>query len=564
MRRVSRGSCGTLAPDERDGSCAARSVVRGVQPLTEHCEVAVVGSGFAGSLMARILAVQGYRVTLLERGSHPRFAIGESSTPLANLSLERIARRYGLSDCHSLAAHGRWLAHLPRVGRGLKRGFTFYRHHAGRAFDDSGAELERLLVAASPNAQVADSHWLRADVDHHFVQRAVDAGADYRDHVELTAAEASATGMRLRGQRQGRPLDIEAGFVIDASGPNGFLARHLDIPNRTDVVQTHSALVFSHFAGVGLMTDVVPRMPIGPYPDDWAAAHHLLDEGWMYSLRFDDGATSAGFLLSPGGLNSLTPAERETPAIMWRALVGRYPTLDALFASATPTRPMEYHARIQHRLARSTGERWAMLPHAFAFVDPLFSTGIAWGLRAVERLALAFESAQTRGRTPANADLERYAMLLDREARQIDALVAGAYDAMSHFDLFAAHAMVYFASVSFAEVQQRIRPDDGTAWQGLLGVGDRALAPLVDASRHRLAALTRDGRSAGTIEDRREFASWIRQAIDPWNIAGLADPARGNLYPADLSTVVDSHAKLGLTRDEVLASAPALRGVAAD
>jgi hypothetical protein len=33
------------------------------------------------------------------------------------------------------------------------------------------------------------------------------------------------------------------------------------------------------------------------------------------------------------------------------------------------------------------------MPHAYAFVDPLFSTGIAWSLRAVERLALAFESA---------------------------------------------------------------------------------------------------------------------------------------------------------------------------
>src|SRR5436190_18558130 len=99
--------------------------------MKERCNVAVVGSGFAGSLMARILAVQGYDVVLLERGTHPRFAIGESSTPLANLSLERIARRYHLADCFRLAAHGRWLEHFPDVRRGLKRGFTFFRHHPG-------------------------------------------------------------------------------------------------------------------------------------------------------------------------------------------------------------------------------------------------------------------------------------------------------------------------------------------------------------------------------------------------------------------------------------------------
>ena len=42
----------------------------------DRCQVAIVGSGFAGSLLARILATLGYDVVLLERGRHPRFAIG--------------------------------------------------------------------------------------------------------------------------------------------------------------------------------------------------------------------------------------------------------------------------------------------------------------------------------------------------------------------------------------------------------------------------------------------------------------------------------------------------------
>src|ERR1041385_4825856 len=95
--------------------------------VKQSCEGAIVGSGFAGSLLARVLASLGYDVVLLERGTHPRFAIGESSTPLANLSLERIGSRYGLDDCYQLATHGRWLEHFPNLRRGLKRGFTFYR-----------------------------------------------------------------------------------------------------------------------------------------------------------------------------------------------------------------------------------------------------------------------------------------------------------------------------------------------------------------------------------------------------------------------------------------------------
>src|SRR5216117_3306042 len=119
------------------------------QPLFK-VRVAVVGSGFAGSLLARVLAVQGHDVVLLERGTHPRFAIGESSTPLANLSLERLAFRYGLEDCYQLATHGRWLAHFPELHRGLKRGFTYYRHHPHQPFENRGLDSERLLVAACP------------------------------------------------------------------------------------------------------------------------------------------------------------------------------------------------------------------------------------------------------------------------------------------------------------------------------------------------------------------------------------------------------------------------------
>src|SRR5436853_2332140 len=128
--------------------------------MKQSCELAIVGSGFAGSLLARVVAVLGYDVVLLERGVHPRFAIGESSTPLANLSLERIGIRYGLEDCYQLATHGRWLARFPELRRGLKRGFTFYRHHPDQPFANRGLESERLLVAASPHDFLSDTHWL--------------------------------------------------------------------------------------------------------------------------------------------------------------------------------------------------------------------------------------------------------------------------------------------------------------------------------------------------------------------------------------------------------------------
>jgi FADH2 O2-dependent halogenase len=482
-------------------------------------------------LLARILAVQGHDVVLLERGTHPRFAIGESSTPLANLTLERLARRYGLDDCYALAAHGRWVHRFPELERGLKRGFTFYRHHPGRPFNSNGhGAPERLIVAASPNDHVADNHWLRADVDHHFVRAAVAAGVEYRDRTNVTSALLD---------------ELRADFIIDASGPGGFMARRLGIASALQRMHTSSALLFSHFDRVRLMSEAVPGMAPGPYPDDWAAVHHIIDEGWMYSLRFDHGVTSAGFVLKerlPG-----------SPERMWQHLLARYPTIGALFGEAKPLMPLAYKPRIQHRLTRAAGDGWAMLPHAFAFVDPLFSTGIAWSLRAIERLALCFEASGK----PTADDLRRYSALLSAETEQIDALVAGSYLAMARFDLFAAHAMIYFAAVSFAEVGQRVIQRDAAAnaWSGFLGVGDPYLHGLPRASLRRL----RHTRSAG---ERREFIQWVTNAIAPRNVCGFANRAAHNLYPVDLDVLLQRHQVLGLSRDSLISALPALRGFA--
>ena len=530
--------------------------------MKDSCEVAIVGSGFTGSLLARVLAVLGYDVVLLERGTHPRFAIGESSTPLANLSLERIGIRHGLADCYNLATHGRWLAHFPELRRGLKRGFTYYRHHPDQPFANRGLDSERLLVAASPHDSLSDTHWLRADIDHHFVRQAVAAGVDYRDRVELATADVQSDPVRISGSRGGTPFELRANFVIDASGPNGFLARQLSIPSGLERTETRSALVFSHFDGVRLIGDVVGGMPDGPYPDDWAAVHHLIDEGWMYSLRFDDGVTSAGFLLTPRGEASLhSPAAASDPAALWRALLHRYPTLEAAFADATPLMPIAYRPRIQHRLTRAAGERWAMMPHAYGFVDALFSTGIAWGLRAIERLALAFESAASRRRVPDLQLLSRYDAALGAEADQIDLIVAGAYEAMAHFDLFSAHAMIYFGAVSFAEVSQRLAPGESAAWSGFLGVGDSVLGPLPRESLRRVREITHSHGDTGSAKERQEFVDWVSQAIAPRNIAGLADPTRRNLYPVDFDVLVARHDLLGMSRGQLVDALPALRGM---
>jgi FADH2 O2-dependent halogenase len=392
------------------------------------------------------------------------------------------------------------------------------------------------------------------------VWQAIDDGVDYRDRTELTRVELRPDSVRLAGERSGDAFELEAGFVIDASGPGGFLARQLSIPSGLDGTQTRSAIVFSHFERAKLIGDIVPGLPEGPYADDWAAVHHLIDEGWMYSLRFDDGVTSAGFLLTPRACAKMDACKAADPDLLWRTLLNRYPTLSAAFGDAEPLMPIAFRPQIQHRLTRAAGDRWVMMPHAYAFVDPLFSTGIAWSLRAVERLALAFESSANGARRPDRDSLARYDAALSREADQIDLVVAGAYESMAHFDLFAAQAMLYCATVSFAEASQRLQPSDNAAWEGFLGVGDPILEPLAAESLRRLRGITQSDGNIGTDNQRRDFQDWMARAIAPRNIAGLADRGRKNLYPVDFDALVDNHALMGMSREDMLERIPALRG----
>ncbi len=575
----------------------------------EHlrCEVAVIGSGLAGSILARILAAarcgdgRPRRVVLVERAAHPRFAIGESSTPLAAIALERMAERYALADLRDFAAYGRWSAAHPQLRRGLKRGFSFYSHRCGERYGNSPANEARLLVAASPNDQVADAHWLRQDVDAELAARAQAAGVIFRDRTLLESYREGAAGVVLRGERLGQRVIIEADFVVDASGRGGFLAGCLPLASVVDRVPVASALLAGHFERVASFAETAveggARLATGPYPDDLAAGHHLLEEGWMYQLPFDHGVMSAGFLLrsekgeasgevrsekgegagevealrseklSEKGEASGEVVDQEALGALWKRLCGRYPTLQRQFRKARAVVPLLYSRRIQYRLERAApvaGQgRWLLLPGAFAFADPLFSTGIAWSLVAVERVASMLVGLAP-GQTPPATALARYGDLLSQEADWIESLIAAAYRAMDlqggrgNLRPFAALAQFYFAAASYQEVSQRLKPEQcDWPWEGFLGCGEERLRSILAEAGRRLC----DWDVANWDHHADEFERWIGEAIEPWNIAGLADPRRHNLYPVDFASLVAGAAKLGLSEAQVRAVLPRLGAI---
>ena len=200
--------------------------------MSETFDLAIVGSGFAGSLLAMIARRIGLSVVMVERGKHPRIVIGESSTPLTNLLLEELTTRYDLPNLRSLSKWGTWQREHPEVACGLKRGFTFYHHDLENPKTFPPSRNEQLLVAASPHDAIADTHWYRADFDHLLVREAEKMGVVYLDETELTCDFSRESCVEFVGNRQGSRIDFSAMFVVDATGPRGFLHQKLELGER--------------------------------------------------------------------------------------------------------------------------------------------------------------------------------------------------------------------------------------------------------------------------------------------------------------------------------------------
>lgn len=507
--------------------------------MNDTYDIAVVGSGFGGSLLAMIAHQLGRSVILLEKNKHPRFAIGESSTPLSNLLLETIATRYHLPSIAPLSKWGSWQQTYPHVACGLKRGFTFYHHILGVPATTDPKHQRQLLVAASPHDRIADTHWYRSEVDHLFVKEAQKLGVQYLDEVKLQNVSESENEIRLQGQRNNEHFSVRARFVVDATGPRGFLHHALALQESPLPDFPVTQALFSHFTGVARFAEQISDhdSELPPYPVDDAAVHHIFDGGWIWVLKFNNGITSAGVATTNDLTYRLRLSEGTAP---WQRLLDLIPTLKNQFANSQAVQPFTYMPRVSFRSHAVAGKRWALLPSAAGFVDPLLSTGFPLTLLGVSRLAEILECDWDK---PEFAErLQSYASQTDNELLAAADLIAALYATMDRFPVFASLSMLYFAAASFSESARR------------LGKVNLARSFLLHDDPHLGAAMRRcyqRAKRTSTQQEMTDLANEVSRAIEPINIAGLNNPQRRNWYPVDANELLNSAAKLGSTKHEI-------------
>jgi FADH2 O2-dependent halogenase len=420
----------------------------------------------------------------------------------------------------------------------LKRGFTFFFHRSGEPFTEDPERQRQLMVAASQHDEIADTHWYRPAFDKALAEEAQNAGATYLDVTRVTGLRQQGDCTVLDAEREGRSVKIRAAFVIDASGPRGFLHRELKLGEAGTRWLPATQGLYTHFDRVERWDRLLPPGGVPPYPIDDAAVHHVFPGGWIWVLRFNNGLTSAGAALTDPLADKLRASEGQAA---WHRLLDKLPSVADQFRSARPVIPFINATRLAFRSARVAGSSWALLPSAAGVIDPLLSTGFPLTLLGIVRLVDVLE--RTSPGEERNAALAKYEQTTLAELDVTEQLVAALYATMDDPPLFKRLSLLYFAAASYSEAARRL--------------GNAALAPGFLLREHpefafelvtcsRLAAQAPQGPARNTLEER------IDRAIEPFDIAGLLDGERRSWYPVLADDILASSAKLYATREEIV------------
>jgi FADH2 O2-dependent halogenase len=496
-------------------------------------KIAIVGSGFAGSIMALILRRLEWEVVLIEKSRGPRFAIGESSTPLANLMMEQIAAEYDLPFLKDLSSWGSWQKNYPEIACGLKRGFTFCCHTESSLPAEEA--LSSLLVAASPADAIADTHWYRSELDAFLARKAVEHGAELFENCELRKVTRQTQRWELLVTQEGREFSLHADFILDASGTRGALARAFAIPEQKLELLEQRWSIYSHFRNVARFPFSPEQTAAAGYEGNDAALHHLFPGGWIWVLRFNNGLASAGAVLSESWkdrLHGCSEAEK------WRELLAHFPAIQEQFKGSDAVQPFRSIPNVSYRAAHASGQGWALLPSAAGLVDPLLSTGFPLTLLGILRLARFFH----RGVLPSPEDLREYEQKLYQELDAAETVVAALFRALGNMPSFAALSLLYFAAASFGETAQRLRlrasPLD------FLLCGDPVFGP-------GMARICRHFLSGGYDAQPERVRADILRLIEPIDVAGLARPNDTGCHGIRFEDLYSAAPKLGVGKQAI-------------
>ena len=307
----------------------------------EFVDVLVIGAGPSGCVSASYLHKNNIKIKVVEKAKFPRLVVGESLIP-------RVMDHFAEAELFEC---------LDAMNFEKKLGARFIRGEEICVFDFSLKFGEGW-----------DWTWQvpRADFDNTMAQEVVRKGIDLEFETEVL--EVSFEGKNSKTivkDKDGNLKEIHAKFIIDSSGYGRVLPRLLDLdtPSKLD---PHSS-IFTHVKDI--------NRPEGE--EGTQISFDILEtEVWLWVIPFSNGNTSLGVVGPTDFINSLSQNKDNAEALrnaiqMSEYYIQRFKGTEFLFE---PVKLENYSRAVK----RMYGDGFALTGNSSEFLDPVFSSGVAF------------------------------------------------------------------------------------------------------------------------------------------------------------------------------------------
>jgi flavin-dependent dehydrogenase len=238
----------------------------------------------------------------------------------------------------------------------------------------------------------------RQDFDQMLFEHARACGALAREGhevIELEQRGARATQLGVRTD-DGGSYRLQARYLIDASGRDSFVAGKRKLRRKNPLHQ--SAAIFGHFRGARARSGA----------DAGNISMYRFEHGWMWMIPLPEGVMSVGAVCWP---DYLRQRRGRTVEFLMETLQRNAALWNRMQGAELIGNEVRVTGNYSYDAARIGGPGWVLIGDAFAFVDPVFSSGVFLAMTSAEQAA---ELVDTALREPAR---ER-ALLRRMERRQ--------------------------------------------------------------------------------------------------------------------------------------------------